>query len=69
MKLLGVGGVGVPVMSLTQTGGSLAPKVHRVQTHGALGCSHVESHCEAVRGGVVHPLPLPLTVLKTPAVL
>ena len=64
----------VTLVKLTEAGGSLATKVHGIQAHGALGSSHVESHCEAVRGVVVHrPLSLPLsvslTVLQTTAIL
>ena len=59
---------------LTEAGSSLATKVHRIQAHGALRRSHVESHCEAVSRVVVHrALPLPLsvslTVLQTAAEL
>lgn len=57
---------------LTQTGGSLATKVHGVQAHRALGSSHVEAHGEAVSGVVVHkPLsfPVPLAVLQAAAEL
>lgn len=60
--------INVPVCRLTQAGGGLATKVHRVQTHRALGGSHVEPDGEAV-GGVVVRQPLPLTVLQTAAVL
>lgn len=58
----------ITVCRLTQAGGGLATKVHRVQTHRALGGSHVEPDGEAVGGVVVHQ-PLPLTVLQTAAVL
>lgn len=48
--------------------------MHSIQAHSTLGSSHVESHCEAVRGVVVHhPLSLPLsvslTVLQATAIL
>lgn len=61
-------------LQLTQTGSSLATKVHSIQAHSTLGSSHVESHCEVVGGVVVdHPLSLPLsvslTVLQTTAIL
>lgn len=61
-------------LELTETGSSLATKVHRIQAHGTLGSSHVESHCEAMSSVVVHhPLSLPLsvslTVLQTTAIL
>lgn len=46
---------------LTETFGCLASKVHGIQTHGALGGSHVQAHIKPVRNVVVHAL------FKTPA--
>lgn len=58
----------LPVTPPTQACGGLPAKVHRVQADGALGCSHVEPHGEAVGGAMVQQ-PLPLAVLQAAAVL
>lgn len=49
--------------ALTETFGCLASKVHSIQTHGALGGSHIQAHVKPVRNVVVH------TFFKTPAEL
>lgn len=47
--------------ALTEAFGCLASKVHSIQTHGALGGSHVQAHIKPVRDVVVH------TLFQTPA--
>lgn len=49
--------------ALTETLGCLAAEVHGIQTHGALGGSHVQAHIKPVRNVVVH------TLFQTPAEL
>lgn len=41
-------------VALTEAFGCLASKVHSIQTHGALGGSHVQAHIKPVRNVVVH---------------
>lgn len=52
---------GHTAVALTKAFGCLASKVHSIQTHGALGGSHVQAHIKPVRDVVVH------TLFQTPA--